>query len=280
MRRPRKTIEMAAAVLAAVLPVLAALAAELPATAAVPGGVVVLDIGDAAGPPPEVRYNDRNVMVVEHNGRWQAVVGIPLDTKPGVQRLRLAQRGKPAGSIAFKVAAKDYEAQHITLKNKRMVEPNAEDLKRIESDQRRIRAALDYWSDGPPALRFDRPADGPYSSQFGLRRFFNGQPRRPHSGLDIAAPKGAPVRAPAPGRVVETGNYYFNGNTVFIDHGQGLITMFCHLDRIDVGPGQTVAGGEVVGAVGSTGRATGPHLHWSVSLNGAMVEPKLFLDGQ
>ena len=159
-----------------------------------------------------------------------------------------------------------------------MVNPEKRDMVRIGKEQKRIRKALANWSPQPPkTLQLDLPVKAPVSSTFGLRRFFNNQPRKPHSGLDLAAAKGTPIKAPAGGRIIDTGKFFFNGNTVFIDHGEGLVTMYCHLSRIDVKPGQRVKRGEIIGAVGKTGRVTGPHLHWSVSLNDARIDPVFLL---
>ncbi len=256
------------------MPVLGA-ALELPREAVVPGGVAALSLGPAQGEVPKVSYRGKPVMVVERKGEYLALVGIPLGAEPGHHALEVEGRG----TLSFEVEEKRYPTQRLTIKNRRKVNPNAEDLERIRAERGEIRAALAHWSPELLArdLLFDLPLEGPLTSPFGLRRYFNDQPRKPHSGIDIAAPEGTPIVAPAQGVVVETGDYFFNGNTVFIDHGRGLVTMYCHMSRIDVEPGQRVERGEPIGAVGATGRVTGPHLHWGVSLNDARVDPMLFL---
>lgn len=244
-----------------------------PRTAAVPGGIARIELG-ASAEKPEVYFGKQRVMVKSEEAGWVALVGLPLSASPGEHTLRIGK----SGGVSFRISDKQYEEQHITLKNKRMVNPYANDLTRIRSEQARSRQAFASWDEGRPAeLDFLLPVSGRLSGTFGKKRFFNGQPRRPHSGLDIAAPTGTPVKAPAAGKVIETGDYFFNGNTVFIDHGEGLVTMFCHLDSIAVKPGQEVSRGEVVATVGATGRVTGPHLHWTVSLNNARIDPGLFL---
>ena len=245
----------------------------------VPGGVAVVPLARAEKPEPEATWRDRPVLVTRRDRCWVALVGVPLDLAPGTETL-VVRTGGTTHRLQFRVRAKRYREQHITLKNRRQVNPNPEDLARIRRETVRIRRALASFTPARlPFPRFAWPVQGRISSPFGLRRFFNGQPRKPHSGIDIAAPEGTPVRAPFPGTVIDTGNYFFNGNSVFIDHGAGLVTMYCHLSRIDVEPGRRVEGGEVIGAVGHTGRATGPHLHWSVSLNDARVDPSWFLEG-
>jgi len=251
--------------------------AQLPEARPVPGGIAVVAIGDANQPVPQVRFNGQRVLTVRHDGRWQAVVGLPLSLTPGEHQLSVMAPARPQ-RVAFRVTAKQYETQYLTITNKRQVEPTAEDLKRIAREQEIINRAFATWSELPPDdLRFDLPAAGRFSSGFGLRRFFNQQPRQPHSGLDIAAPEGAPITAPAAGLVIETGDYFFNGKTVLLDHGQGLISMYNHLSRIDVEKGMSVTRGQRIGAIGKTGRVTGAHLHWTVSLNNARVDPMLFL---
>ena len=251
-------------------------AMSLPEQAAIPGGVVIVPLSASDLAKPVVRYGKKSVAVVESDGQWVAVVGVPLDAEIGSQRLTVAQSGKSSRAL-FEIQDKAYPTQHITIKNKRKVNPNNYDMTRINGESAKIKAALRHWTEIETfPLPFAWPIEGRVSGLFGRRRVFNGQPRRPHSGMDIAAPSGTEIHAPAEGVVRDTGDYFFNGKTVFIDHGQGLITMFCHLDRIDVKAGEIIERGHVIGTVGATGRVTGPHLHLGVSLNDARVEPRLF----
>lgn len=253
-------------------------AAPLPHPEPVPGGVAVVPLASNGAETPHAYFNGQRVMVLKDDRQWLALVGIPLDAAPGTLSLQVQTADRKHATQDFVIHDKQYATQRLTIKDKRKVEPTAEDLKRINRESRVMKAAFEAWRDQEDVpLQFDLPAEGPLSSPFGLRRIFNGEPRAPHSGFDIAAAAGSPIRAPAPGRVAAVGNYFFNGNTVLIDHGQGLVTMYCHMQKIAVKKGQQLARGDVIGYVGQTGRATGPHVHWSVSLNDARVDPALFL---
>jgi len=243
----------------------------------VPGGIAVINLPDDAD-PATARYRDRRVLITRNDDNTLAVIGLPLAAEPGRHYLKVKNSQGQTQSIGFQVEEKAYEEQHITITDKRKVNPEKRDMERITRESKQIKAALRHWSaQDDVVVTFRKPVEGPTSSPFGLRRFFNEQARNPHSGLDIAAPEGTPIRAPAPGTVLDTGDFFFNGNTVLLDHGQGLVTMYCHMSKIDVTPGQTLDSGDLLGEVGMTGRVTGPHLHWGVSLNDARIDPLLLL---
>ena len=251
-------------------------AGDLPQQRAAPGGVVLLPIGSGMS-APRASIDRKPVMVLRDGGQWLAVVGIPLSAKPGASLLAVQRDASPTLELPFTIKPFHYAEQRLSVAPGQ-VDLSKEDLARYERERSHLAGVIATFSEPVPAsLRLVPPVPGVRSSSFGLRRVFNGQSRNPHSGMDIAAASGTPVLAPAAGRVIDTGDYFFNGNTVWVDHGAGLLTMYCHLSAIDVKVGDEVAAGAKLGAVGATGRATGPHLHWSVSLNGAMVDPALFL---
>lgn len=256
--------------------VLSGLANAFPQHQPVPGGIAIVPL--MAKTQPLIYYNKRKVLTVFKDNKWLAIIGIPLSEKPGPHQI---YDKKAEQSISFNVINKTYPAQHITLKktakNKRMINPNNMDMERIKRERQTLSTALSTWTDVPPNVDFILPASGRLSSPFGLKRFFNKQARKPHSGLDIAAPTGSDVITPANGVVIDIGNYFFNGNTVLIDHGQGLISGYFHLSKTLISIGDKVEQGQKIAEIGATGRVTGPHLHWNVYLNGAKVDPAFLI---
>lgn len=254
-------------------------ALALPTAASVPGGVALIRLGAVAAgaSAPRARFGEQRVLVVADHGQWLAVVGLPLDLPPGTHELAVDD-GDGERNLAFAVSAKRYPEQHITLNDSSKVTLSDEDGERAVAEIATIQQLKRHWREAADADRdFQLPAKGRLASRFGLRRYFNGEMRAPHSGLDLAVGRGTPIGASALGQVLAVGDYFFNGRTVFVDHGNGLISMYCHLERIDVAAGDSVARGQRVGLSGMSGRASGPHLHWSVILNGAMVDPELFV---
>lgn len=247
---------------------------SLPQDNRVPGGLAVISLGEHID-KKEITFNGQKVWQLndQDNHSW-AIIGIPLKQKVGEVSYKIA--GK---EHSFLIKDKVYKEQHLTVKRKHS-NPPADQIKRIQKESRLSKKAFTTHSINHQQAGFTPfllPTKGPISSPFGLKRFFNEQARRPHSGIDIAAPRGSEIVAPADGKIILTGNFFFNGNSIFIDHGQGLITMYCHMDKLESQQGKLVKAGDVIGKVGSTGRVTGPHLHWTVSLNNARVEPFLFL---
>lgn len=251
--------------------------AALPRASAVPGGVLVVDVGDASQAAPAVQWQGRQVLVTTAGGRHRAVVGVALSVEPGEHSLQVTGADGTARTLPVKITPKKYREQHLTV-SPRHVELAPEDAARVERETARLRASYDSFSAALPAtFQLRQPTAGPRSDSFGYRRFFNKQPRNPHSGMDIAAATGTPVIAAADGTVLDTGDFFFNGNTVIIDHGRGFVTLYLHLSEIAAKPGDVVKAGQRIGRVGATGRVTGAHLHFGVLLNGASVDPALFL---
>ena len=239
-----------------------------------PGGIAILDLGTAEQEKPAAKFNDKPVLVFSDGERWYASVGLPLSTETGNASL-LLDDGR---LVVFEVRGHEYSEQRLTVANQSYVTPDQDQLDRIGGERKIINAALGSYRDTAlDDISLAAPVDGPRSSSFGLRRFFNDQPRSPHSGMDIAANEGVAIKAPRDGLVTATGNYFFNGNTVIVDHGQGLVTMYCHLSEIQVAEGDDVNTGDKLGEVGATGRVTGPHLHFGTYLNSTAVDPAILL---
>jgi murein DD-endopeptidase MepM/ murein hydrolase activator NlpD len=222
------------------------LAAAEPPHSPWPGGIAVIALEGAGR--PEVSIDGRPVMVLARGDQWQAVVGIPLDHPADEPLLLNVSQGSEA-------------ARSLSIDLREVLDAALENFRDVDLND----------------IGLASPTPGTRSASFGSRRIFNDQPRSPHKGMDIAAGAGTPVQAPLPGTVTVAGDFYFNGNTVIVDHGQGLISLYCHLSVIDVYEDQAVDAGALLGKVGATGRVTGAHLHFATYLNGTAVDPALLL---
>ena len=247
-----------------------------PRPSQVPGGVARLPLGPSAQ-RPVAQQGELPLLVVGDKIAWTAIVGIPLAAAPGEASISVRTPEDGLRQLNYNIAPKRYSEQQLKV-SPRTVDLSPEDLARYERERAHQETVIATFSQPlPPSLRMRVPVPGRKSSSFGLRRVFNGQARNPHSGMDIAAGTGTPVLAPLPGRVIDVGDYFFNGGTVWLDHGGGLLSMYCHLSAMDAQTGEVLPAGARLGAVGATGRVTGPHLHWGVMLNRTMVDPALFL---
>lgn len=263
------------ALLLCLLP-LSVAALTMPKQRVTAGGIALIKLG-ASSQAPHASFNGVPVLVLQDDGQWTAVLGIPLAAEPGSASLSVQREAAPDTNVTFQIKPFRYAEQRLTVAPGQ-VDLSSEDNARYERERAHTAQVMATFSQTLPAsLQLQQPSNGRRSSSFGLRRVFNGQSRNPHSGMDIAAAQGAPVLAAASGVVIDTGDYFFNGNTIWVDHGSGLLTLYCHLSSIEVKVGDPVKAGERIGQVGATGRATGAHLHWSVSLNRAMVDPALLL---
>ncbi|MBF6631413.1 MAG: peptidoglycan DD-metalloendopeptidase family protein [Comamonas sp.] len=250
-----------------------------PRDSRVPGGVARLSLGPSAKHPQVSTADGFPVLVMGDMIEWTALIGIPLSAKTGVHTVTV-HNDDGMQSMDYVVHDKKYAEQRLKVAPK-TVDLAPADLARHEKERAHQQTIMAMFSSPLPdaaALHMGQPCPGRRSSSFGLRRLFNGQARNPHSGMDIAAPTGTAITAPLAGKVVDVADYFFNGGTVWLDHGGGLLTMYCHLSSMQCKVGDAVKKGQAFCKVGASGRVTGPHLHWGVMLNRTMVDPALFMD--
>jgi murein DD-endopeptidase MepM/ murein hydrolase activator NlpD len=256
---------------------------NLPKNTPQPGGILLKKISCPNNQTPSIYFHNHKIMVIKdtnHADYCYAIVGLSLALKPGTYNL-INKTKKTNTKISFNIKQKKYPTHNIKIKNKLMVTPNKKGIQRIKHEHKSTTNILTTWTKTQDIdMHFLKPAKGPISCPFGLHRLFNGQPRSSHKGIDIAANLGSKIIAPSNGKVLYTDDNYFAGNVVYIDHGQGLITQYCHLSKIFVKARQKVTKGQVIGLVGKTGRATGAHLHFGVRLNGTWVNPTLLIQSK
>jgi biotin carboxyl carrier protein len=243
-----------------------------------PGELVVLTIaGTLPRSAVRARAFDRDLLPYSVDDRtWRVLVGIDLTAAPGRHPVSIEisdGSGVDQTSFVLDVKPRVFPTRKLTV-DAAFVNPPPDAQARIEQETRQLER---IWSASAPTRLWDgpfrAPVPDPANSAFGTRSILNGQPRSPHGGADFSSPSGRPIRAPNAGTVVLADAHYYTGNTVILDHGLGLFSLFAHLSAIDVQAGDAVRAGDEIGKVGATGRVTGPHLHWTVRVNGARVDP-------
>jgi len=246
------------------------------------GGILKIEAPLPAGASDiQVRALEQNWPQRRTDQGLIAWIGVDLATKPGKHALLISGRSDSGDTwqrqdviLVHEVA---FPESYIDVE-KKMAEFDAETLARIRAEAGRLRAAYGQRVEAAPDIAFlQQPTEGILSSPFGARRIVNGEPRSPHSGIDIAAAEGVPIHAPLAGRVLVSESMYLNGNAVAIGHGNGLVSVYTHMQSLEVEHGQWLDAGERIGAVGMSGRSTGPHLHWGVRFNNARIDPRNLL---
>ena len=228
----------------------------------------------------DLYINNQKIIKWSDSNKYYLVYGIPYATNYGYKELVVKnQSNNIIKNIHLDIVDKKYDIQRINV-NKKFIEPDMATIEKIKKDSKELNKARGIWIDNNPDLFFISPVEGTVTGRFGTRRYYNGKEGRYHNGYDIAAPIGTTIISPSSGKVILIGDFFYNGKTIIIDHGRGLKSLMIHLDDILVQNDQKIKKGQIIGKVGSTGKSTGPHLHWSVLMNNAYIDPELLLNRQ
>lgn len=239
-------------------------------------GVAVIDVG-VFKEKPKIFYKAKEAKVILKKNHYFAIIGIGLNEKAGKKHIVAVSKNKKK-DFYFQVKSKSYKKEYIKLKTNKRVALSKVDLERFHKEKAKAKKVLGSFNKTLSTdLDFKVPVSGRTSSPFGKRRYFNNKPKAPHSGIDIAAKRGTPIVAAQSGYVMIREEFFFNGNTIYLDHGEGIITLYCHMSDFAVNKGDFINKGDVIGYIGTTGRSTGPHLHFGVVLNANAVDPKIFI---
>ena len=249
---------------------------KFPINSPYPGGVLSIDIKNTDfDRKKEINIEGLVSSICKHS-LYQSKIFIPIPLDFKSKKIEIRQDGAVLSSS--KIVNKSYRESRITISNNDFVSPGEELQPRIKREYELSQAAKNTFT--PIKLKdwaMIKPAKGQISSEFGVRRFINSQPRNRHSGMDIAAPEGTEVLAPLSGEVIIASNFFYKGNVIYINHGAGLVSSYSHLSKIEVKNGDKVKKGDLIGLIGQTGRVTGPHLHWEIYLMGIAINPEIFL---
>ncbi|MEC9206144.1 MAG: M23 family metallopeptidase [Pseudomonadota bacterium] len=219
--------------------------------------------------------NGKNLLTIKKNDRFYLIYGIPYGISPGVKEIIISNVNSKK-SLKLTINKTKFGRQDITV-SKTYTKPSEKNIERIIKEKNIISKYRNTWSKRDPDIEFIYPVKGRVTGVFGTERYYNGEKGRYHNGIDIAASINTAIVAPSSGKVILTGDFFYNGKFVYIDHGKGLLSVFIHLNEINTSQGKFVKKGELIGKIGSTGRSTGPHVHWSVILNQNYVNPMVFL---
>ena len=226
----------------------------------------------------DILLNNEKLLTIEYKNNFFLIYGIPYDSPLGENNLKIKINSN-ISYLNFNIQDKNFDTQHINVSSK-YISPGIDSQKRISLERKNLIKAKDIWYNESPDLKFIIPANGIITGKFGTKRFYNGKEGNFHNGLDVAAERGSPIISPSRGKVILTGNYYYNGKFIILDHGKGLKSIFIHLDEILVKKGEIISKGDLIGKIGNTGKSSGPHLHWSLMLNKTYIDPEYFLENR